>query len=144
MAQVETRARRTLRRVGIVRANIAFLGQPDLTRMTSILAWYAQRYRISASEMTRARALANATVDDCAAALIRHLDALTTDASAIRGLNRVESESVNEHLRALAHDCTTFSVRQLLPPDTHHVLSDAVSRFTARGMGTGTFAGSAL
>ena len=144
MAQVETRARKTLRRIGVARANLAFLQQPDRAQLAPIYGRFAQRYRIGMGVLSRTRALDAITPDDCASAIALHLDGLTNDASAISGINRVESELLNEHLRVLVYDCQAFTPAQELGTDAGAAVTQALGRFLARDMGTGTFAGSAL
>lgn len=144
MAQVETRARKTLRRIGIVRANLAFLRQPDASQLAPIYSRFATRYRIPVTAMNRARSVTSLTADDCAAVAALHLDGLTSDASGISGINRVESELLNEHLQVLARDCHGFALAQPVGEPAAEAINAAVGRFLAREMGTGTFAGSAL
>jgi hypothetical protein len=144
MAQVETRASKAIRRIGIVRANLAFLCQGDAAQLVPIYSRFAQNYRIPVTAMNRARSASTLTAEDCAAVASRHLDQLMSDASAISGINRVESERLNEHLHVLSRDCDGFELAQPLGSAASETLNATLFRFLARGMGTGTFAGSAL
>ena len=144
MPQTETRARKALKRIGVARGNLAFLGQDEPSQLSLILGRFATRYRISASAMTRVRTFAEATPDDSAAALVKNLDGLMADASGISGINRLESELLNDHLHALAAECQAFALSQPLDEAGRRNVSAAVTRFLERDMGSGTFAGSAL
>jgi hypothetical protein len=143
MPQTETRARKTLRRIGVARANIAFLCQPEPEQIRPILDRFATRYRISASVMVRA-GNDPPTAHQSAAALVKNLDGLLADASGIRGVNRIESELLNEHLRALGAECSAFTLSQQLDDAATNDVQAAVGRFLARDMGSGDFAGGAL
>lgn len=144
VAQTPTRAVKALRQVGTVRGNLAFLSQSDLARRTAILTRFAVQYRITPSAMTRARTLHEATADDCAAAVVANIDKLTGDASFIRGINLTDSSILNPHLHALAADCRSFMLEQGVSTPTASEIDAALARFLDRGLGSGTFAGSAL
>jgi len=140
----DTRTRRSLRRIGIARARLAFLQQHDPAQLTPIRARFAARYRIPASEMQRGWGPEGAGADRCARALAQHLDQLRADASGIRGLGRCDAELVNDHLRALGRDCASFAPGQPLSDASAAALWAAIEGFLARGMGSGQFAGSAI
>ncbi len=144
MAQTPTRAQKTLLRIGIVRGNLAFLAQPEPQRMSTILNRFALQYRITPNAMTRARTLQGSTAEDCAHALISNLDRLTADASFIQGIGRVDSSQVNPHLSAVAQECETFSLEQPVGTPSSADVAAALGRFLARGLGSGSVAGSAL
>ena len=144
MAQAQTRAQKTLHRIGTARGSLAFLRQGEPLRASAILGRYALKYRISPNAMTRKRSAEAATTDDCAAALISNLDQLTVDASFIRGINRVDSEVINPHLHALASECKSFVLAQAVGKPSRVDIDAALHRFLERGLGSGTFAGSAL
>jgi hypothetical protein len=109
-----------------------------------VLSRFALQYRIAPNAMTRARLLAEATADDCAAALLSNLDRLTSDASFIQGINLVDSDIVNPHLHALAQDCRSFSFAQEVGTPSQDQVIAALQRYVDAGLGSGTFAGSAL
>jgi hypothetical protein len=144
MALSPTRAQKAMREIGTARGNLAFLAQDEPGRMGSILGRFATQYRIAMSAMTRTKRAAEATSDDCAAALIRSLDRLTVDASYIRGINRVDSSVLNPHLQALAAECAAFALAQPVIRPSDDEIGSAMRRFIDRGLGSGTFAGSAL
>lgn len=144
MAQAQTRTVKALRQIGTVRGNMAFLRQPDFQRRTGILSRFAVQYHITPSAMTRARTLAEATVDDCAAAIVANIEKLTADASYIRGINHTDSGILNPHLHALAADCQSFVLEQAIGQPTGSDIEAAMQRFLDRGLGSGEFAGSAL
>ena len=139
MAQTPSRAQTTLRRIGIVRGNLAFLGQAALP-MSTVLNRFALQYRITPNAMTRAQALKGASADDCAAALVANLQRLTTEAAFISGINRLDADVVNSHLRALAADCRDFALAQPLADPLAVGIAGALEKFLERGMGTGSFA----
>jgi len=144
MAQAQTRAQKTLHRIGTARGNLAFLRQGEPRELGSILGRFATQYRISASAMTRAKSLTGATSDDCAATLVANLDRLTVEASFIRGINRVDSGVINPHLHVLASECRSFALAQSVGPPAGANIDAAMQRFLERGLGSGDFAGSAL
>jgi hypothetical protein len=135
-----TRTQKTMQRIGIARGNLAFLNQSEVGRMGAILGRYADWYRITASSMTKARSAAGATSEDCAAALIANLDRLTIDASFIKGFTPHDSRRVNPHLHVLGAECAAFALAQATGAD----INGATTRFLERGLGTGSFAGSAF
>jgi hypothetical protein len=144
MAQAQTRAQKTLHRIGTARGSLASLRQEEPLRVGAILGRYALQYRISVNSMTRAKSGREVTSDDCAAALITNLDQLTVDASYIRGINRVDSDVINSHLYALASECRSFDLAQAVEKPSRVDIDAALHRFLDRGLGSGTFAGSAL
>jgi hypothetical protein len=144
MALTPTRAQKTMHRIGTARANLAFLAQSEPARMGGILGRFATQYRIAISAMTRAKGIAATTPDDCAASLVTSLDRITVDASYIRGINRVDSAVLNSHLRALADECGSFALLQTVASPSHADIEAAMQRFLERGLGSGSFAGSAL
>jgi hypothetical protein len=143
MAQPQTIAEKTLRRIGAARGNLAFLGQSEPSRLNGILGRYATQYRMPLRAMTRESAPRVVTSDDCAAALTSNLDRLTVDASFIRGINRVDSRVINSHLHALAAECASFVLAQTVDLQSGAEVSAAMHRFLERGLGSGSFAGSA-
>jgi hypothetical protein len=129
-----------MQRIGVARGNLAFLGQPDVGRLQSILNRYATLYRITSRSMAASSSLEEATVTDCAAALVKSLNQLTSDASYIRGFTPLDARRVNPHLAALAAECEAF-----VPVHAYTAgVSNACRRFLERGVGSGDFAGSAL
>jgi hypothetical protein len=123
---------------------MAFLCQPEPEKIRPILDRFASLYRISGSVMVRAGNGDPPTADQSAAALIKNLDGLLADASGIRGVNRIESELLNDHLRVLGAECSAFSLSQPLSDAATRDVQSAVDRFLARDMGSGEFAGAAL
>jgi hypothetical protein len=112
--------------------------------MSTILNRFALQYRITPNAMTRARTLQASTAEDCAAALVSNLDRLTADASFLQGIGRVDSSQVNPHLSELAQECEAFSLAQTVSTPSATDVAAAVQRYLDRGLGSGTFAGSAL
>jgi hypothetical protein len=129
-----------MRWIGIARGNLEFLAQQDERRMTSILGRFATQYRVPPNGMTRGRLLDHAGVEDCGAKLVASLNALVRDASFIRGFTPINARRVNPHLRVLASECEHFALAQSVSAD----VDQACKLFLARGLGTGTYAGSAF
>jgi hypothetical protein len=140
MVSPVTRAETVMHRVGVARGNLAFLGQHDASRMGAILHRFASQYRVTPNGMTRARSLAHASVEDSGATLVASLNALTRDASFIRGFTPLNARRVNPHLRILAAECEAFALAQSVSAD----VDQACSQFLEVGMGSGSYAGSAL
>jgi hypothetical protein len=140
MAHPVTRAQKAMQRIGVARGNLAFLGQTDAGRKSAILNRYATWYRITLNSMTTSRSLTDATLTDCAAALVKSLNQLVKDASYIRGFTPLDARRVNPHLAALAADCQAFTPMQASSTE----VNTACERFLEQGIGSGSFAGSAL
>jgi hypothetical protein len=139
MAQL-TRAQKVIRSIGIARGNLAFLGQSEAGRIRGILARFATQYRINEREMTRARSLGEASIEDCGVAVVANLNALVNDASFIRGFTPLDARRVNPHLKVLATECRSFSSAHAVRAD----IDGACLRFLTGNIGSGEFAGSAL
>ena len=140
MTQLVTRAETMMQRIGVARGNLAFLCQHDAKRLRAILGRFAAQYRITPNGMTRARSLDQASVDDCGATLVATLNALSRDASFIRGFTPLHARRINPHLRVLAAECEAFALVQPVRAD----VDQACAQFLAGGMGTGNYAGSAF
>lgn len=140
MAQLVTRAQSAMQRIGVARGTLAVLSRADDGLMETILRRYAGWYRISPNAMTVARTMEEATLADCAGSLLKSLSRLDEDASFIRGFTPIDARRVNPHLQVLGAECEAFASAQA---GTGQV-EPALRRFCESGMGSGSFAGSAL
>ena len=135
-----TRAQSAMQRIGVARGSLAVLSRADDGLTETILRRYAAWYRISPNAMTVARTMEEVTFADCVGSLLKSLGRLAEDASFIRGFTPIDARRVNPHLQILGAECEAFaSARNGGDP-----VEPALRRFCESGMGSGSFAGSAL